>query len=719
MKRLTKRARTWGWISFSAIFLGAAPAVTTSIGPERAISDIRASWVASPEPSGGPSQAAGWNALGDAILADLKLYREAANESDRLAALGRLHQVWSSLQSVNWPLAQRLRDELALWLRPRVIFAWAQQRLNDSIAGLPPAADPNVMGNRARWLAFAQDEIGRAWAAYESASSVASRHAAIEHLNQSLERLRLSNQATPWSPSLEIETAMAGLIRQPNAYLVADINSVRPRLENNLVTNGPVYRKGQISYVTAGPKTGFGLLPCDNGISFFNRQRLSSVTPVRNFQQQIEQDPRGQMIARLYHFNMTTYDRSELTVLSTISTDGLALSSDATHASDAKVVSAPIPGHSAVARLALATVGFDKDRLTQEVEKNAVKNVRQQVPIEAREERNERMSKAQAEQNVKLRQYLIGNRTVLVGPVAVKELELKSRVDHVRGVGRVTWNNAPGQTGADMPRPTEWLKSDPGIHADIHLISLLNNLARGAFQGPDVQAVQTLAIETDVPPLIPAGAGAAATTEPEVKPAVERSFKTERNLDFAAYAKAVAELKTSSKGNKTLLRITRPASPPEFAADAEGRLVAFVRDFKLEFPNPSTNLPLLGQSAKIYRIESPLVEVVLSFSIEPGESRSIRVKGKIESIDLGRDVKLLGLGDDESKANTLSRLAAAPVLGSFTARVQGQAIDVPLNNLDLPGFLLRGVSPLHPSGWVRLTLDADPASTPPASTPGM
>ncbi len=45
--------------------------------------------------------------------------------------------------------------------------------------------------------------------------------------------------------------------------------------------------------VTAGPKTGFGLLPRDDGISFFNSQTLTSVTPIWDFQQQMEQDPQG------------------------------------------------------------------------------------------------------------------------------------------------------------------------------------------------------------------------------------------------------------------------------------------------------------------------------------------------------------------------------------------------------------------------------------------
>ena len=77
---------------------------------------------------------------------------------------------------------------------------------------------------------------------------------------------------------------------------------------------GPVYRKGYWSQVTAGPKTGFGLLPSDDGIAFYNKQTLVSVTPITDFQNQIAADPQGQRAAKLYQFSTTSYDWSELTI---------------------------------------------------------------------------------------------------------------------------------------------------------------------------------------------------------------------------------------------------------------------------------------------------------------------------------------------------------------------------------------------------------------------
>ena len=43
-------------------------------------------------------------------------------------------------------------------------------------------------------------------------------------------------------------------------------------------------------------------------------------------------------------------------------------------------------------------------------------------------------------------------------------------------------------------------------------------------------------------------------------------------------------------------------------------------------------------------------------------------------------------------------------MGIFRSKVQGQPIDVPLSNLQLHGFAIREVSPLDPTGWIRVSL---------------
>src|SRR5207253_841890 len=104
-----------------------------------------------------------------------------------------------------------------------------------------------------------------------------------------------------------------------------DVATVAPVFDANLVQSGPITRKGYTSMVTAGPKTGFGLLPSDEGIMFYNSQAMTSVTPIWDFQNQIAQDRRGRRVAKLYQFGATTYDWENLTVTAILRPSGLEL----------------------------------------------------------------------------------------------------------------------------------------------------------------------------------------------------------------------------------------------------------------------------------------------------------------------------------------------------------------------------------------------------------
>src|SRR5262249_22101213 len=156
------------------------------------------------------------------------------------------------------------------WLRPRVALAWAVRRLDDAVRGLPATADPNVRANRDRWVRFAEDRLGAALRAYEAATTVAKRQDALKRVYGALHDLDAGNRGRPWGPSLALESALNDLFNQPNLDASADVFTLSPALNQEVVETGPIFFKGQLSYVTAGPKTGFGLLPSDDGIAFYN-----------------------------------------------------------------------------------------------------------------------------------------------------------------------------------------------------------------------------------------------------------------------------------------------------------------------------------------------------------------------------------------------------------------------------------------------------------------
>ncbi len=108
---------------------------------------------------------------------------------------------------------------------------------------------------------------------------------------------------------------------------------------------------------------------------------------------------------------------------------------------------------------------------------------------------------------------------------------------------------------------------------------------------------------------------------------------------------------------------------------------------------------------KVLRLSAPQAEFAISFKVEPQTAKEpLRLTGRIESFDPGPNAKVYAINEDETKATPLNAFASIFVLGGLRTKLQGQPIDVPLSNLQLRGFAITSVSPLDPSGWIRVNL---------------
>ena len=271
------------------------------------------------------------------------------------------------------------------------------------------------------------------------------------------------------------------------------------------MTSGPVYRKGYWSQVTAGPKTGFGLLPSDDGIAFYNSQLLTSVTPITDFQNQIARDPQGRRAAKLYEFSATT-TTTRPSSRSTRSCGPRAwrLARPTTTTSTPRSARPPSRAEASAALVA-GLIGMNQNKITQKVYEGAIGQFRQRIPQEAQEEAQERIAGEMAQRNADLSQYLIGNN--MAGHPGLP--------DHAacrcgRGPrpstsgGCSSRGPATSSAGPMRPSPPRLAVPDPGLTADVHLSSVLTSAVDGLFQRPEVQAVDNVMILTkDVPPGTP------------------------------------------------------------------------------------------------------------------------------------------------------------------------------------------------------------------------
>ena len=677
------------WLMGTATAFGAAPAAPSYVGVERAIQDVREGW-GKPGAEAQPN-APGWNAFFDALRAELQTYCAAADENARLKSLGRIHQFWLALQPVIWHGGSRVRDELHGWMEPRIRLAWAERRLVDHVKSLAPTSDEAIMSNRSRWVAFVNQQLASALHLFDSAGTVADRLEALQKVYGALYALVAKNSVQPWAPSYELQSALNQLYNLPNLDISADVATLAPVLSRNIVETGPVYRKGYVSQVTAGPKTGFGLLASDEGISFYNSQWATSVTPIWDFQQQTEKDRRGRKVAKLYSFSATTHDQFHLTITATLTPNGLKLGPQNQHNVDALIGSLKQPGKG-LGRFFLSMLGFNQTKITNKVYEGAIGRMREDVPKEAAEQTAEELAKAQAEQNAKLSQYLIGNNALAFRNLLILGLSLRSRPANALIGGTLQWRGAKDQVGAYVPQPARFAVPASGVSADLHLSSILTSLVRGYLQSDDARSVENLMVVTrKVAPNAPPNEGILLT----------------RNADYAAFLKAVNEARAANDPKIMAVRVKRPGHSPEFGVDAHGFLVALIHDFLLEVPAPASAAKggIAGPPAQVYRITAPRAEAIISFKITAQtEKEPVRLSGRIEGFDPGPGAQVYAVDQDEPKAVALNAFSSSVILGVFRTKVQGQPIDVPLSQLKLEGFAIRDVSPLDPSGWIRVNL---------------
>ncbi|MDX2036060.1 MAG: hypothetical protein SFX72_05370 [Isosphaeraceae bacterium] len=669
-----------------------SPAAPSHVSVVRAIEKLE-STLQGPTP-GAAEAKPGWDSFLGELKAELETYSKSNTFAERHAALRQLSARSATLAAIGWEPVVEIRTALEAWLQPRLQLAFAADSLHAVIAMQP--VSPEDATNRAGWSNFLDTYLAGAFRAYESASTVQARRKALLQFNEALGSIE---KAANWSPSLQVASAGRSLIAQPNLDITADPNTLSRYFARELVQTGPVYRKGYISQVTAGPYLGFGLLASDEGIGFYNAQALTSYTPITDFQNQIASDRRGRRVAKIYQFQAASTDASTLTVSTLITPAGLRLWSSATHATDALIGAANQPGKG-LQRAVLGLIGFNRNRIVQQVYENGIDRIRQNVDRESAEERAERMAASEASENAKLAAILVGNRTAIIKDLLVTGLQLGSRPHYAWASGNLAWNGSPEILGADAPQPPSMQLLEQGVVADLHVTSILNNLVQGVWKAPLVSGVENLLIETRPP-----AEGAAPGSGMSVR----------RNVGFADYAKAVADAKALAQPKAQALWIKKPGTAPSFGIDARGYLIVMIPDLRVDVPIPS-NLAAAANNAKILRLSAPNAEIALELELKGGSTpgEPAMLVGAVKEFTPGPGATVQTIVDDETKAATLDRIRSTLVIQGFARTLTAQPIRVPLEGVKIPGYDLASVSRFDPSGWVRVVLrgNGEPVAAP-------
>ena len=542
-------------------------------------------------------------------------------------------------------------------------LAWAVRRLDENVGNLPPAPSPEVEANRREWLEFVDEDLVGALKAYESAGTVIDRVAAGEAIQRKLEQLEARHQTHVWNPSLNLAAALKQAFSKPNANAVVDFSTFASFASRQIVQPEVLFRQGQYSYITPGPYGGFGLLSSEDGIAFFNKQVAYSHTPIRDFNQQVAQaDPRGERLTNMYTLCAETRGVNNNTAVTILRPSGMQISTQTDPRISFAVGLAPAPG-GGTGRLIASLIGLGPEKIRQKIYEEALPRVQADAARGAREEAAERIAAAQAKINAQLASYLIGNNAAVYDKFAVTNLSFMTRPTHVQAQGLVRdrvpglWSGLPG---ADMPEPVAFRNFEPGVTADVHLPSIGTNVLSAFFSSPEIQGVESLMVET---------------TKPVEGAEVNALVQTTKNVDFAGFAEAVQTYNDNYVPGSALLWIQRPAKSPVVSVDANGKLVLLIEDFDLMLAKqPGIRIPFGATDALIYRVESPLTEVVFDVKLEtPGPGIAPSVVLKLLSLDTGPNVVVTALNQDESAGVRQNALVRAALLGTIQSRLQARA----------------------------------------------
>ena len=669
-----------------------APAAPSYAAALRTIDTVRTGWT-----NGAPAEAGGWYTFFDNVRGELGSYAAAKTWADQLAVLDRVEVQAAKLDGVaGWAPAGELREALTGWLRPRLRLARAERQLAGVLAATGSADD----ANRKDWATFVDEKLGGPLRGFEAAKTVQERQEAGARLHASVEALR---KTASWPYAAELLAAADALFNGPNIDVSADVASLFPVLSAQVVSSGPIYRGGYVSQVTAGPYAGFGLLACDQGIAFTNSQYLTSVTPITDFERQVESDPKGRRAAKLYQFSATSTDSGLLTVTAILTPNGVQLQPGNTHNVDARICSAPTPGKGLTRGIA-SLIGMNQQKITDKVYDQAIGRIKQQVAQGAADEAAERSAVAQGEENAKIHNALPGDGTARVKEIAIAGLSLRSRPTNALIGGTVTWAGVPVRVGADLPQPPKFAAPAPGISADVHLASVANNVLGGYLQSPEVADVQNLMIEV---------------RKPAPGSAPKDAAKVEKNVDFPTYVKRVDQVNAENDPGAQVIRIRRPKRAPEIGVDARGFLVVVAHDLELDLPVPAqmANSPFAGAKAKVYRLDAKTAEFVFEIKPVTQPDGSIRLTGNLKELNTAPGSRVLAINDEEAKALPLDPFRSVLIFQGFANAIRSKPLDLPLENLKLRGYVITSISDLDPSGWLRIVLTpTGERPLPPAAT---
>jgi hypothetical protein len=672
----------------------------------------------------------GWSMTASFGATVAPTYRNVQEQLDRLslkndpviaAATKKLESDFATLKSSNdldarYALLQTLQTDAAQWAAwaaydpaaadvANALNRWVAPRLNAVRYGI------SVRDTIARGDAWITDEHRKAYdevavplvsalQSYESAKTTGERFDARERIRELIVEMKKRLQTAPWPDAGAIIETVESRWESPNMLVTVSAEGLRPLLDRGIVTSDPVFYKGRTSYVTPRERYGYGLIPSSDSIAFYIRQAMTSITPVTDFERQVEANRGGRILTRGYALGNTIQNDSILTMSFAVRPPtGVAMSPAYQNNARPNLSVTPRQG-GGFTRAFIGLAGMDRQSIANQIYSRSIGQIQSETETSSLELGQMRANQAAAQINGAIAPYRRGPNTFGYGKFGIDRLFARTEPGHIHAEARIAYEYPGVETigPLDVAPPVDPV-DERYVTAAIHIPNLLENIASNylaelASRGPttigfmpDNDGDGVLEIEINGDDL-------------HFRSALEENTRINRQPNGATLNQS-SPLAAISLGDKKIV--------PHFTVSDKGHLIMLLRDVRVDIVSPALTLMTAGRFGTAVRIDAPSVEVEIEvIELPPTGDQPERLALKITSLTLDPKSRFFTFDEPGKDPKEVSTLRKIGLVSATTAVMTSRPIDLPLDALRL-GDRVRVVriDPLGSLGWYQFVVDAD------------
>ena len=637
------------------------------------------------------------------------------NLDERLGAYVALQN--SAAQWAAWaaydPVAADVANALNQWISPRLQALRYGISVRDTIA----RGDYWITDAHRQNYAELAVPLVTALEDYEAAKTTAQRFEAREKIRDLIAQLQTRLQTTPWPDASAIIETIKSRWESPNLLLTVTAEGLRPLLDRGIVTPDPVFYKGRTSYVTPRERYGYGLIPSNDSIAFYIRQAMTSVTPVTDFEQQVQANRGGRVLTRAYALGNTIQNDSLLTMSFAIRPSGVAMSPSYQNNVRPNLSVTPRQG-GGLTRAFMGLAGMDRQAIADQIYSRSIGQIQSEAETSSLEQGQMRANEAAAQLNGAMMPYRRGPNAFSYRQFLVDRVLTRTEPTHVHAEARLAYEYPGFETigPIDVAPPLDPVDARY-VTTAIHIPNLLENIASNylaelASRGPttigfmpDQDGDGVLEIEINGDDL-------------HFRSALEENARIARKPEGAALEPG-KPLAAISLGDKKIV--------PHFTVSDKGNLVMLLREVRVDIASPALTLMTGARFGNAVRIDTPSAEVEIAFVQLPATADlPERLALKVLTVTLDPKARIYSFEEPGKAPREVSTLRKIGLVSAATAVMTSRTIDLPLDALRLADQVrVVSLDPLGSLGWFQFVVDVEqvlnqlgqPGATPPTTIP--